>query len=148
MNRTRASRAAIVLISGMTFLSLMGSRCGAPIFGGGPPVVVDTVFVELVNTTEFPVNPNLIIDGVLQVVDPPLAPGDILPLEVDCFAGTVLETQADFLTGLGAVPSDNDPFVEEGFEFLCGDTVSFLFAEDELGFFTAVEVNGVAIATP
>ena len=140
------SRLGMRLLGAGMFVAILGARCGIPIFDPGP--VVETVRVELENDTDTPVNPNLFVDGILHLVDPPLAPFDMLPLDVDCFADTRLQTQADLLTGAGAIASDNDPYVDQGYEFYCGDTVRFAFAEDELGFFTAVFVNGFQIDAP
>jgi hypothetical protein len=71
-----------------------------------------------------------------------LAPGEIVTVEFDCFAGTTFETDATLFLPEGQVISDNVPIAEENFEFLCGDTIHFIFIDDGQEFFTRLEVNG------
>jgi hypothetical protein len=115
--------------------------------GPGPGPIVDIVTVELINNTAFPVDPNLFISGEFIAIDPPLAPGEIEALDIECFLGDILETDASLIISpFEEVASANVPFLEEGFEFLCGDVVTFIFQQDIAGvFFTEVEVNGFLV---
>jgi hypothetical protein len=129
----------------------------ANLAGNCPPVilppVLDFVEVELINDAFDPVEPNLFVDGVEFIIDPPLLPGEILPpedlppLDFPCGVGTTIETFATLLAPFGDIFSVNDPFLEEGFEFFCGDLISFVFVDDGVDFFTEVFVNGDLIIT-
>ena len=121
-------------------LAMLASDCsfsGFLPFPRPPVVVLDFVDVELINDSPFdPVDPGLFVDGAL-FDDLPLAPGEASFLTFNCFAGTTLQTDAILLTPVGGIPSD---------EFLCGDTVSFIFVDNGIDpFFTRVEVNGVFV---
>jgi hypothetical protein len=133
-------RAAVLFVSSVGLLTMMGGQCTIQLPFFPPPVRV--VQVELENRTGARVDPGLLVDGALVIIDPPLARGEIVVLEVDCFRRTTLQTDAWLLVSPLAIPSENVPLVQEGFEFLCGDVVSFIFAEDAFGFFTNVRVNG------
>jgi hypothetical protein len=138
----RPLRTWIVLALSAVALSTVGQGC--PSFLPSPPVVVvpTTVDIELINTTVDPVDPGLFVDNSLVVVDPPLAPGETVQLNFDCFAGTTFQTDGTLLTVV-PIASDNVPIAEEGVEFLCGDVVSFLYVDNGVDpFFTRLEVNG------
>jgi hypothetical protein len=106
-----------------------------------PPIEVDFVDLELVNTSDGSVDPGIFIDGVEQIIDPPLDPGEVVEFTVDCFLGTVVESDAFLFTTSGPLLSDNAPLLIEGVDFFCGDLISFVYIRDFEGFFTQVEIT-------
>ncbi len=141
MQRRPVTRSWIVFFLSTALLGVAGQSCPRTFF----PPPADFVTVELINETDFPVDPGLFVDGLEFVLegDPLLAAGEIVTLEFDCFAGTKLQTDAILLAPEGQILSDNVPLVEEGFEFLCGDVVSFIFIDNGVDpFYTEVDVNG------
>lgn len=152
MKVTGCSTALSVLMIPLAMAS-MGGGCefeggGFPIFFPPPvvtppPVILpDFVDIELEELTFDPVDPGLYIDGLL-------VPDPLFGIETyECYAGMTIQTDALLLVPGGVIPSDTPPFVlEEGFDFLCGDIVSFRFVDNGFDpFFTRIEVNGVLIA--
>ncbi len=135
------------LVSAVLVVGATGTDCGFT--GVIPGTEDDLVEIEMDNQTDFPVDPQLEISDDVVVIDPPLDPDELFPFETDCFEGDLISTDAlAFIDGNDALVSENVPFVEEGFEFLCGDTVAFIFFTavdpdtDELLLFTDVEING------
>jgi hypothetical protein len=82
---------------------------------------------------------------------PPLNPGtaDTLPetvtVSIECRdAGTLVVDGNLILIPTGSEQSANILLLQEGRDFLCGDTVSFYYEIDANdAFFTSVDVNGV-----
>lgn len=161
----RILRIVIGVFAGFAFIGSLGTGCaGITLNGQGLPDFVsddnfvsdDTVLIELVNITEFPVDPGLfvaededdLLDGdfldeeKLVEIDPPVQPGEIVSVEIDCDeAGAIITDALLLVSDEEEVISDNAPLLLEDLDFVCGDIVSFIFAEDQDGFFTAVEVN-------
>ena len=128
----------------------------------GPVVLVpEVVTVELVNTTEWPVAPFLYTSYYNDIFLPeeiafeenfvdigePLAPGEVVTLDLDCYDAGTLHADADLLLSpTEAVFSLTLPILRDNEHFVCGDLISFVFYDDPtVGFFTEAEVNGVII---
>lgn len=123
-----------------------------------PSPTYTSVFIELANYTDFEVEPRLFIDPVPGLmnesdlirdenwvfVDPPLQPGELATYEFLCEdVGTMASDYAEmFISDTEYIPSDNGPWLVEGYDFECGDTIRFSFIDDGTVFFTRVEVNG------
>lgn len=139
----------------------MGQGCGGSLFP--PPVIVDPpVGVDFVNTTGYPVNPFMYADPSNQIafiedvvlpeniVDTgTIPPAGTVAIDLDCvIAGTIfLDTPEMLLSPTEAVLSLTAPFLQDGYEYVCGDLVTFTFYDDPtVGFFTEVDVNGVIIS--
>ncbi len=154
MNRwSRKFRRIGLAIGCVAIISALGVTCPPP-FG---PRFVD---IELVNFTDFDVDPRIFIHPVSGVpfeelfrpeneliVDPLLLPGEEAIFTFRCQdVGTIGSDFAlMFITPILAIESDNGPVVDEGIDFFCGDIVSFVFIDDGIEFYTSVEVNGVII---
>lgn len=124
---------------------VMGAQCSLVLPGGGVIIPADDfVTVELVNETDFPVDPGLFLEG--EFIDNDLLdPLVVRTEEVDCLPGDRLGADAIlYLSPNEEVYSDNVPELEEGFEYVCGDVITFFFTLDADGvFFTEVAVNDV-----
>lgn len=143
--RRRFARTTLTLLFAAALFGVMGAQC--VIFPTPVPVpVATTVDLQFINNTPDPVDPGLFIDDIAYLFDPPLAPGDSFDFVADCSVDTTLQTDATLLNAAGPVASDNAPLLSQGFDYACGDTVTFVFTEDALGFFTQVLVNGVVVA--
>ncbi|NLX23346.1 MAG: hypothetical protein GXY55_16975 [Phycisphaerae bacterium] len=144
------------LLCTVTAVAVMGADCTWV-----PFPVMNTVDIELVNETEYPIEPRLFVDpradltvyeDLIQeanwvVVDPPLAPGEVATYTFYCAdAGTIASDYAIMLlSDTEGYESDNGPWVWYEHDYLCGDTISFIFIDEyDIGgdFFTRVEVNG------
>lgn len=156
LSRPRFGLYLLGMVAGVLSLGSNCSITGIP----GLPVVDEIVTIELVNTTNFEVDPLLFVhpDETAPVnvaaqpewefvLDPPLAPGEIAEIDFECFdIGTVVSDRALLLTPGTPVASDNAPVVRWGLDYDCGDFVSFIFVDDPASvFFTRVEVNGVFV---
>jgi len=137
-------------------ITWMGANC--------VPVVPDgtngsgTVAIEMVNYTDYPIEPRLFVDPTPNItvegqlirddnwvlVDPPLQPGELATYEFLCEdIGTMATDHAQmFISENEYVESDNGPWLVAGYDFTCGDTISLMFIDDGTVFFTRVEVNG------
>lgn len=157
MTPSSPMRRKAIVFALMAILANLAGNCPPPV-GFPPPIIIDDfVEVELINDAFDPVDPALFVDGIEEPIFPPLEPGeifpdpDLLPLDFPCGVGTTIETFATLLVDpfdpFFDVASVNDPFLEEGFEFLCGDLITFIFVDDGFDFFTEVEVNGELIIT-
>jgi len=147
-----------VAIGGAVLFSSLGLQCGVPgLPFEGLPFGHDTVDIELVNFTDYDVDPRIFIhpdDDVsfdelfreenMLLVEPPLLADELAVFTFDCDdVGTVASDFAWLLLSpTEAVESDNGPVLFKGLDFYCGDTVSFIFIDDGVDFFTRVEVNG------
>ncbi len=137
----------------------MGQGCGGFFL---PPVAVDPpVGVGIVNTPRFPVDPMIYpppsnqIAFIEDVVLPEnfvdtgtIPPASTVGFDLDCaIAGTIyLDYPEMLLSPTEAVLSATAPFLQDGFEYVCGDLVTFTFYDDPtVGFFTEVTVNGLLI---
>lgn len=146
-------RAALLLLCCPLAFAMAGSdsSCsfsGLPIFDPDDDVIIvdDFVTVELVNNTGFLVDPGLFVSGELIIIDPPLDPGELLTLDIDCFLEDVLEVDATLLLPDADLLAVNVPVLEEGISYLCGDIVTFFFEQDITGqFFVEVAVNDVLL---
>lgn len=159
--RSRMVRASLALTAAAALAGVLGGNCtgltvtGIPLPGGGT-IDINTVTVELVNMTAYPVEPRLFVDpeddswdvddGANRVfLDAPIRPGELVRLTFTCARAGAIETDHAVML----IPfhedeeSDNDPIVRRHDDFNCGDVVSFIFI-DEPGedFYTRVEVNG------
>lgn len=156
----RRGKGIICTIGILICVATMGLQCGGIEIDlpGAIQVSLNTVTVELVNTTAYEVEPRLFIDSdehdilpSLAVEEenrvhiiPPLEPGEVLTLTYSCGdAGTIVSDYANLLIDDYAFEADNDPAVVQDEDFECGDTVSLIFI-DEVGgdFYTRIEVNG------
>lgn len=126
-----------------------------------PLVVPPPVTVELVNDTSnfvdafFWSDPGTVFDPDAVAipanfidVGPPLAPGELVTITLECVdAGTFLADADLLLEPAGALPSENLVLLNEGTHFLCGDIVSFYYEVDGAGiFFISADVNDFTIA--
>ncbi len=147
------------MIGGLIMAAVMGPSCADfdIVLPGAKPVRV-----ELINTTDYEVDPGLYIHPDAEVYDSarlitdetwinigdPLAPLEMWTYDFDCSeTGTMITDFAWlFLTDEEYVVSENSPLVTIGRDFKCGDTVSFIFVDTvEGGFYTEVWVNDVLI---
>ena len=131
--------------------------------GGGCPnltVVVDlldTVTVELVNDTDFSVDPNIRFDddtGLLAGLFPSeelstglLAPGQTATFRFDCDElGTILSDDPEqIIPLLDDVTGDSSRKLERGEEFDCGDVIRFRYLGNADDFGVVTSVNGQVI---
>ncbi len=144
------------LVGIVTAVAVMGADCTFL-----PFPVRSTVDVELVNLTDYPIDPRLFIDPSDDIqfyedlvndfnwveVDPPLAPDEVAVFTFYCDdAGTIASDYALLLLSADeGYESANGPWVVYGYDYLCNDTISFIFIDEfDIGgdFFTRVEVNG------
>ncbi len=141
------------LLAGTTIWMGAGCPSLAPF---EPPAT--SVVIEMLNFTDFPIEPRLFVDptpGILApeqlirdenfvLVDPPLAPGELATFEFLCEdVGTMASDHAELLiSDTEFIPSDNGPLLVQGSDFFCGDTITLNFIDDGTVFFTRVEVNG------
>jgi len=136
--------------------------CGETVtFFYDPAPVPPPVTVELVNATSNSVDaflwsdPGTLFDPAFVTipanfidVGPPLLPGEVVTVTLDCAdAGTLLADADMLLVPTGVLPSMNLILLNEGTHFLCGDLVSFYYEVDGLGgFFISADVNDINIA--
>lgn len=162
IRRFRPVRFLFACVGAATWAGTLGTACSGlsidlPLPGGGA-ITFNTMEIELVNTTAYPVEPRLFVDpdddafivdeeeNRIRIV-PPVNPGEVFAMRLPCAdTGSIQTDHAVLITALDLVESDNDPTVRKYTDFECGDTVSFIFI-DEIGgdFFTRVEVNGVFV---
>jgi len=142
----------ILLSTGLTTFSLAvaGGCPGADILISG----LNSVQVELVNDTGFPVAPNIRFDddpgvwaslwpaeslstGLIQPDDP------VLVLNFDCDElGLIFSDGAEQVHLLEDYVADNSRILERGDEYDCGDVIRFRFVGDGVDFGVIVSVNG------
>ena len=146
------------MIGGLVLAAVMGPSCA--------DIVINLpdrpVRIELINTTDYYVDPGLYIHPDAEVYDDdrlitdqtwidigdPLAPLEMWTYDFLCSeAGTVVSDFAWlFIDDEEYVSSENGPLVTYGRDFQCGDTISFIFVDTIEGFFyTEVEINGVLL---
>jgi hypothetical protein len=121
----------------------------------------EPVVVELINFTGNEVDaffwsdPGTLYDPLLVAipdnfvdVGPPLLPGDVVTVTLECAdAGTFLVDGDMLLSPFDVLPSGNLLLLNEGEHFFCGDIVSFYYEIDGAGgFFISADVNDVNIA--
>ena len=147
------------LTGGLILIGVMGGPCDITVFPEGI-ITLDSVTVELVNTTAYPVEPNLYVDPQENIFTTsnivtdenfvnfgiPIQPGEIVQLALDCDEiGSIISDHAYlFVSDFELIESDNGPLLIEEDDFECGDIISFIFIDEGIGgeFFTRVEVNG------
>jgi hypothetical protein len=150
------TRAVRYLAGTLATAALMGADCAALPFG--PPVTANTVTIEMLNYTDYQIEPRLFIDPVPGImvydqlirddnwvfVDPPLQPGELASYDFLCEdIGTMATDYAQmYISDTEYVESDNGPWLVLGEDYYCGDTVSLMFFDDGQVFYTRVEVNG------
>lgn len=142
--------------------SSLAALAGAALLsaGGGCPnltVVVgllDTITVELVNDTDFSVDPNIRFDddpGLLAGLFPSeklstglLAPGETATFSFDCDKlGTIFSDDPEqVIPLLDDVTGDSSSRLERGEEFECGDVIQFRFVGNGDDFGVVTSVNG------
>ena len=143
----------IVLLLMALSPALMGPTCTP-----APPILADTVVIEMADFTDYQIEPRLFIDPTVGItvpeqlikdtnwvlVDPPLQPQELATYEFRCEdVGTLASDHAQmFISDTEYVPSDNGPWLVQGQDFQCGDTIRLSFIDDGTVFFTRVEVNG------
>ena len=109
--------------------------------------------IDLVNGTEFDVDPGVSVDqfGLDLGTLAPLEGLDLpTSFDVDCFPGdTLIIDPTLFLSDSNPVAAANAPVVlYEGTQYLCGNLIELDFTQDTTGqFFVDVFVNGV-LANP
>ncbi|HOW70730.1 MAG TPA: hypothetical protein PKY77_09025 [Phycisphaerae bacterium] len=118
----------------------------------------DPVTVELVNYGAYSLDPRLYVspsqsigyDGELLAsanhvaVTPAVASGETVTLVFNCAdIGTITTDHAElYLTSSTTKASDNGPWLVQDQVFSCGDTITFIYIDDDVdGFYTRVEVN-------
>ncbi len=162
----RTTRVWIIPLLFLTLFGVMGGDCdiNIPSIPLPDPNPVDPlVTVELVNTTDFFVDPFIYVhpdeavpfsvltrDENLIVLDPPeLEPGEIVELDFECVdIGAVITDRPLLLDGDVAFESTNSPLLRWATDYECGDLVSFVYVDDlDTGeFFVQAEVNGFIVA--
>jgi len=158
MLSSRTGRRFIGLILlGLTVVGVMGGDCDITL--PVPDIDPDPlVTVELVNTTNFFVDPFVFVDPDdnvpfsvlvraenLVFLDPPeLEPGELVELDFLCADIGAVTTDPLLLDGDLAFESINVPLLRFGEDYECGDLISFVYIDDpETGeFFVQPEVNG------
>jgi hypothetical protein len=134
-----------------------------PVAGGcdglGLSGILQSLTVELVNETDYPVDPGLYADDDDRTffefnirtdenfVDVGIVPAHStvrVPLSCD-EAGTMMTYAARQIRSGSDRFSDNDPIVYEDGDFDCHDVISFVFRDSAFDFWTEVEVNGRVI---
>jgi hypothetical protein len=154
-----------LLVGAAVLMCLMGQSCGIRIPDDIPidddlPLDAD-VSLEMVNKTNFEVDPGIYVDPVegvfssaelvtdenFLVIDPPLAPGEtVTALYVCPDIGTVVSDYAYFYVGEDVFLSEDRPILVRNEDFICGDVIRFIFDEDATGEFrTDVEILGPAL---
>jgi hypothetical protein len=123
---------------------------------GEATLTYNTLTVELVNTTAWPVAPRLFVaedndtfdvdaDENRVYVAEPIGPGQTAGFNFPCGESGAIETDHSVQLGSWGEEreSESDPIVRLGDDYECGDTISFIFV-DEPGedFDTRVAVNG------
>jgi len=152
-------RFAVFTLGVLTLIGAMGGPCDITVLPAGVIAFV-TVTIELVNTTAYPIEPNLYVDPeddiwfLTQLItdenfvffDVPILPGEIVQIAFDCSdIGSVISDHAFmFITENEYIQSDNGPFLVGDEDFGCGDIISFIFIDEgpDGDFFTRVEING------
>ena len=154
----RTVRLMSYLLGGLVMVGGMGGACDLTILPGGV-IAFDSVTVELINTTDYQVEPNLYVDADDDAsasdivtdenfvdIGVPLEPGETAQLAFDCDAiGSIMSDHAFlYISDLEQVESDNGPLLTREDDFDCGDIISFIFIDEwpEGVFFTRVERNG------
>ncbi|NLX14805.1 MAG: hypothetical protein GXY44_14300, partial [Phycisphaerales bacterium] len=147
------------MIGALVLAAVMGPSCA------DFPIILpegNPVRVELVNTTDYYVDPGLYIHPDADVYDnarlisdetwidigDPLAPLEMWAYDFRCSeTGTVVSDFAWlFLNDEEYIASENSPWITIGQHFECGDTIRFIFVDTiEGGFYTEVWVNDVRI---
>ena len=146
------------LMGGFVLAASMGQQCNLP--SGLPiPVGDPMVTVEVINRTDWPVDPFLYVDpdenvsfgalisaDNLVLIDPLLQPGEVVTLGWECVdIGTVISDQALLiLSETEGVESTTSPLLRWGEDFLCGDVISFIYEDQPDGTFS----TRVELATP
>ncbi|HSW44144.1 MAG TPA: hypothetical protein VLM89_01065 [Phycisphaerae bacterium] len=138
----------------------MGADClpAIPFPGGQSSTHPKTVVIEMLNYTDYQIEPRLFVDpapGIMVydqlirdenwvLVDPPLQPDEIATYEFACAdVGTMAADYAQmYISDNEYIESDNGPWLIRGQDFECGDDISLVFIDDGEVFFTRVEVNG------
>jgi len=145
------------LLGGLVLMGVMGGPCDITISPDGI-ITFDSVTVELVNNTDYPIEPylfvdedeNVSVDGLVVdenfvALDPLLQPDEIIELAFDCDEiGSIISDRAWLVVSDTEIyESDNGPLLREEDDFECGDVISFIFIDEgpEGSFFTRVEVN-------
>ena len=131
-------------------LALMGGCPGADILISG----LNTVEVELINDTSFPVDPNIRFDddsGWLASLVPAesLSTGLIYPddpvivYDFDCDElGLIFSDGAEQVHWFEDYVADDSRILERDDEYDCGDVIRFRFVGDGVDFGVIVSVNG------
>jgi hypothetical protein len=157
-NRSWLVRVVQVLTGAVVTAGVLGGSCDGTMISlplDGAVITYNTLTVELVNTTPYPVAPRLYVaedndtwdvdDDENWVLVEPIPPGQTVGFHFACGESGAIQTDhAVQLRPWGEErESDNDPTVRLGDDYDCGDTVSFIFV-DEPGedFETRVAVNG------
>ncbi|MHC4445615.1 MAG: hypothetical protein ACYTF1_12940 [Planctomycetota bacterium] len=156
----RIVRWSYYLFGGLVVVGVMGGPCELSFIPNDGISNFDIVTVELVNNTEFEVEPNLFVDpqsNIISIEDIliddnfvdigiPVQPDEIVQIDFDCpeIGSVVSDFAFLFISDTEQVESDNGPFLIQGEDFLCGDVISFIYIDEfpDGVFFTRVEVNG------
>jgi hypothetical protein len=130
--------------------------------GGDVIIEDDLITVELINTTNFPVEPflyaeedndieldsDVIRDSNFVDIGEPVFPGEVVQVDFLCeeIGAVVVDFPLLLISPNEAIESINGPLLIQELDYFCGDFVSFFFVDDpSFGFFTEVEVNGVLL---
>jgi hypothetical protein len=148
MRTTPSHRRVFLLSAGLaSALLLLCAGTGCP---SNAVVVPDTFGIDLVNDTDFEVDPGVSVDqfpldlgtlGPLEGSDVPVA------FDVDCLPGDTLTIDPIlFLPDTDALAANGPIVLEEGIDYFCGDILTLEFSQDAAGtFFVDVAVNGTFI---
>lgn len=140
-------RAGLMLFSLPLGALILGADCtiALPGFGGGP-AGDEFVTVELINETAYPVDPGLFIED--EFIDNDLLGSDLIrSADIECFSGDLLGVDPIlFFAEDDGVASINVPTLEEGFEYDCGDIITFYLRQNSAGtFYVNTTVNDFSI---
>ncbi|MFN0135929.1 MAG: hypothetical protein ACKVS9_07395 [Phycisphaerae bacterium] len=127
--------------------------CGA-LLTGGCPLPTNTVRVEIINDTDFDVQPNVVFDeddGFFGSFFPGdeldtglIAPGDSFVFDFDCDAlGSIASDGGEQVLLFDEdVIADSTSTLQRDEDFVCGDIITFTFVGNGADFGVNVSVNG------
>lgn len=158
-NHSWPVRVLMALSGAVVTAGVLGGTCDGTMLSvplDGAVLTYNTLMVELVNTTAYPVAPRLFVaedndtfdvddDENRVYVAEPIPPGQTVGFNFPCGESGAIETDHSVQLGPWGEEreSESDPIVRLGDDYDCGDTISFVFV-DEPGedFDTIVAIDG------